>query len=259
MKSQIKTRTGSLSFLPQRKPRFRFPGPSDRVTINGMTGSGKSVFGMWLMSESADFDKKPWIILDYKGETLIQQAVSEGIFEDMRVDAKLPKNNGVHVVRHNARDGQTLVTDLLWRIYEAGNIGLFLDEATMVPELRGEANSGGPFQSIISQGRSKTIPLYVLAQRPVNVNKMVYSENNYYSAFRVRSRDDLKKITDHIPENSDGFQKVWARDVKLQPFYSRWYDAQQDISWILHPCPPPEKILDQFSFRIDRMRKTEKI
>jgi len=252
------------SFLPaprEKRPEtgaFVFPGPRDRVTINGMTGSGKSTFALWLFAESADFDKKPWIFIDFKSEDIIQQALREDLFEKLDVGGRIPKKPGVHVVSHNPRDGQQPVIDFLWKVYEAGRIGLFVDEATMIPEVRGEANSGGPFQSILSQGRSKEIPVYTLAQRPVNVNKMIYSENNYYSAFRLRSKDDLKRVTDHIPESSTNYERVWLKNGKEVPlkgeFWSRWYDAQKDTSFLLRPCPPREKILDILAGRLDNQK-----
>lgn len=238
---------------------FAFPGPRDRVTINGMTGSGKSTFALWLFAESADFDKKPWIFLDFKEEGLIAKALAAKLFGLLSIDAKIPKKPGVYVVRHNPRHGQAPVVDFLWKIYEAGKTGLFLDEATMVPELRGEANSGGPFQSLLSQGRSKEIPVWVLAQRPVNVNIMVFTENNFYSAFRLRGAEDLKKVVKNIPADSRGFARVWGESVKVPRYWSRWYDAEQDRSFLLRPCPSPEKILEILSDRIETAKEREKL
>jgi len=236
---------------------FQFPGPTDRLTCNGMTGSGKSTFALWLFAEGADFDKKPWVFLDYKGEELIAAALKNKLFEPLAIDQAVPRRPGIFVVRPNARAGQTPVVDFLWGIYEKGRTGVFLDEATMVPELRGEANSGGPFQSLLSQGRSKNIPVWVLAQRPVNVNNMVFTENNYYSAFEVASEDDLKKITKHIPRHSLGYDKVWDPDLILKDHWSRWYDRKQKKSFLLRPCPPADKIFDILAERVDKMKKRE--
>jgi hypothetical protein len=255
----------TYSFLPARQPskvtagRFVFPGPRDRTTVNGMTGSGKSTFALWLFAVSADFDKKPWIVLDFKGEDLIQTALSEGIFEPLKIDAKLPKKPGIYVVRHYARDGAAPVLEFLWSIYDQGRIGLFVDEATMVPEVRGEANSGGPFQSILSQGRSKQIPVYTLAQRPVNVNRMIYSESNYHSVFRLKNDDDWDTVLKNIPKHSKNYEQVWNPDLELDKYWSRWYDEERNISFKLRPCPPPENILDTLAKRIDSMGEHERI
>src|SRR5271156_923559 len=145
----------SFSFLPQQPSkleagRFTFPGPRDRVTINGMTGSGKTTFALWLFAESADFDRKPWIFLDYKREVLIQKMLAEDMAQELKVSARIPDKPGVFVVMPDPREPGS-VADFLWNVYEKGKCGVFLDEATMVPELRGEKNTGGPFQSILSQ------------------------------------------------------------------------------------------------------------
>jgi len=269
----VPSRASGHSFLPPPKPvlnpervegskgggAFRFPGPRDRVTINGMTGSGKSTFALWLFAESADFDKKPWIMIDFKKEELIGQALSEGMFRERDVGAEIPAKPGVYVVRHNAREGMARVVDFLWAVYERGRVGLFLDEASMLPELRGEANSGGPFQSILSQGRSKEIPAWVLAQRPVNINNMVFTENQFYSAFELAGEDDFKKITKHIPKHSADYDRVWDSERILPDHWSRWYDRGAKRSFILRPCPPSEKILDILAKRLDGAREHEAI
>jgi hypothetical protein len=249
------------NFLPPPRERsgestaFDFPGTRDRVTVNGMTGSGKSTFALWLVAESADFHRKPWIIIDYKREDIVVAALKEGLFKPLAVNAKLPRKPGMYVVQPDAKAGPGPVVELLWNVYDQGSIGLFLDEATMIPELRGEANSGGPFQSILSQGRSKVIPTYVLCQRPVHVNNMVFTENNFYCAFRLRGSKDLDKVTDYIPERSRDFKRVWSDDIVLPKYHSRWYDAQQDRSFILRPSPNADKILDVYAHRIDLAAK----
>ena len=260
------TKGRRLSFLPpprqggkREASGFVFPGPDDRLTINGMTGSGKSIFGVWLFSESADFNKKPWIFLDYKNETLITEALDRRLFAPLSISARIPDKPGIFVVRPNVREGQGPVSDFLWRVYERGKVGMFLDEATMVPELRGEANSGGPFQSLLSQGRSKEIPVWVLAQRPVHVNKMVYTENNFYCAFRLRSKEDLKKVVENIPDDSRGFTSTWSPNIRLPEYWSRWYDAKQDRSFLVRACPPPRDILNIISSRVESAKKRSSV
>lgn len=247
-------------FLPPPKARdpepsgFRFPGPRDRVTINGKSGSGKSTFAIWLFAESADFDKKPWVFIDYKKEDLIQAALKEDMFRRLKITAAIPKDPGAYVVEPDPHNPDEVVK-FLWRVYDRGRCGVFLDEATMIPELRGQANTGGPFQSLLSQGRSKEIPVWTLAQRPVNVNNMVLTENNFYVAFRLRSGKDLAKVKDEIPENSKNYDYVWGDEWNPPARYARWYDDERDLSLRLRPCPPPDEILGVLFERLDNSKK----
>jgi hypothetical protein len=244
---------------------WRFPGPQDRLTINGKTGTGKTTFAMWLFAECADFDKKPWVFVDYKGEIILKQAEAEGMVEELPLD-RMPKNAGVYVVRPDIiKHGVEPVVNFLKLVYQRENCGLFLDEATMIPELRGDGNSGGPYQALLSQGRSKNIPVWTLAQRPAFVNKMVYSESEFTCAFRLKSQEDFKKlVTEAVADDTDNFEAVWTvngkiKQARLPDHYSRWFDDKQGRSWILKPSPGPTEILNILFDRVDRMKKSRNI
>ena len=225
---------------------FQFPGPSDRVTINGMSGSGKTTFALYLFAESADFDEKPWIIIDFKAEDF-NPLISEKIAQVIKIDATLPDEPGIYLIQPDPQEPEK-TEDFLWRVYRKGHIGLFVDEAANIPEVRGERNSGGPFQSIITQGRSKIIPLYTIIQRPVNVNNSVFTENNFYCAFTLRGPEDLKKVRAHIPVHSKGYDVVWRDDLILKPHQCRWYDQRRNENFILNPVP--DKALDLLRARV---------
>jgi hypothetical protein len=262
-----------LKFLPPpEKPApvttlksgFAFPGPSDRLTINGMTGSGKTTFAFWLFAESADFNVKPWVFIDFKGEELLNSAIADKSVEELGLK-DLPKGPGAFVVRPNPRTDLPVLIAWLWQVYERGHVGLFLDEATMIPELRGELNSGGPYQSLLSQGRSKIIPVWTLAQRPAFVNKMIYSESNFSCAFKLKNGEDEKKlIREAISDKSENFDRVWganANNLHSPEFahWSRWYDANQGLSLNLRPCPPAKDILDLLFDRVDNLKQRRSI
>lgn len=249
----------------QTRSGFRFPGPSDRLTINGMTGSGKTTFAFWLFAESADFNKKPWIFMDFKGEVLLDAALEDKAAEEVSVKKRPPTAPGVFVCRPDPRNDLPDVIEFLWNIYRQGRTGLFLDEATMIPELRGVGNSGGPFQSLLSQGRSKIVPVWTLAQRPVNVNKMVYSESNFTCAFKLKNEEDEEKlIKEAVSKRSINFEKVWGDEAPdlHDPQYahhSRWYDEGQNKSYNLMPAPGPDEILSILYGRVDKLKAKRSI
>lgn len=237
-----------------RRPRFRFPGPRDRMTVNGMTGSGKSTFAFWVFSESADFDKKPWVIVDYKNEIIVSEMLANKDAKLIKLNGDLPDKPGIYVLKpEHFEVGE--MADWLWKVHRRGRTGLIFDEISMVPELRGEGNSGGPMKSILSQGRSKEIPVFSLAQRPVDVNKHVYTEANFTAAFRLRSKKDYEKVMDAVPDDVP----VWNNTRKLRRFECRWYDAEQDWGAFLGPSPPQEAILDTITKRMNTLREHETV
>lgn len=243
--------------IPTSSEAFVFPGPRDRVTINGKTGQGKSTFALWLFAMSADFDKKPWVFVDYKREEIIAEIVARGFAKVIRLQDPPPKAPGIYVVFPNpgTREDTDLMIKWLWAVYNKGKIGLFLDEVTMIPEEKGIGNSGGPFKSILSQGRSKQIPCYSLCQRPVDVNRHVYTECEFYSAFKLRSKADFEKILDFLPEDDP----VWNPALKLPLHWSRWYDDRRDLSLVLRPSPEAKHVLDILEQRLEDAEKSRTI
>ena len=235
---------------PGKNGAFKFPEKNDRVTVMGMTGSGKSTFAMWLFAESADFNLKPWVLVDFKGEDIITRIP----VEELRLGSRLPSKPGIFRLHPDPRAVGD-VEDWLWKAWERGNIGLMFDEAYMLPEFKGAANSGGAFKAILTQGRSKNIPVYVLAQRPVDLNRHVYSENTFLSLFRMKSSKDFEKVLDSVPDD----ETVWNADVKLAEHWSRWYDARRNVSFIMKPCPPPDDVLNLIMARLDEDKRKEKI
>lgn len=251
--------------MPARKDKgpepsgFVFPGPDDRVTIVGMTGSGKSTFAMWLFTECADFNKKPWIFIDYKRESLISQALEEDMIKRIKLSSDIPKSPGIYVVHPELDDGPDPVNEFLRKIYKRGKVGVIVDETTMIPNTRGDGNTGGPYQTLLSQGRSKEIPVWSLSQRPAFINKMAFTENNYFCAFRLKSEDDNDKVLREIPSTSKNYKAVWANENFPKGHQSRWYDANEDVNFPLRPCPPPDDILNKLFDRVDNLKKRASI
>ena len=73
---------------------FRLPNFHQRTAIIGRTGSGKTQFGAWLLSH-APFDKQPYVMIDYKGDDLlnsIDRVREIGLKE-------VPKHAGLYTIR----------------------------------------------------------------------------------------------------------------------------------------------------------------
>ncbi len=201
--------------------------------INGRTGSGKSVFGAWLLS-TAPLDRMPYIIVDYKRDKLLQ-----GIdrAEDLDLADKLPKRPGLYRVTPLHSEPEA-VEDWLWRVWAKGKTGLLIDEGYMIPD--GRKNSA--LQTLFTQGRALGIPVIILSQRPAWLNRFCFSECDYYCCFHLNDVRDQLTVKGFTPHNNE----VWDMTRRLPPHHSRWYDIGRDYSAVLGPAPDPEKILDRF-------------
>lgn len=208
--------------------KFQFPGHDSRVTITGATGSGKTRFGNWLFSYSA-FHKRPYVIIDYKGDDLIEQ------IERARTITlnEIPKHPGLYVLRPRPDEAEKMEA-WLWKVWERGNIGLFFDEGYMVP-------NKGALNSILTQGRSKRIPTMILTQRPTYCSRFVFSEAGYFAIFRLNDKRDYETIQGFTPRN-----EAFDFDIRLPAYTARWYDVGRDYSAIIDPVPGDDYILDRF-------------
>lgn len=217
---------------------FKLPTYKQRLAVMGKTGSGKTQFANWILSHSP-FDKQPYIIVDYKGDDLIAQIDRA---REIGLNESLPKQPGIYVVRPRPSDEEE-VEDWLWKVWDREKIGLYFDEAYMVPDK-------GALRSILTQGRSKRIPAIILTQRPAFISRFVFSEADLFAVFHLNDEIDHKKIRGFTPQNS-----FWDLKNRLPDYFSRWYDVGQDVSLRLSPVPPGEEILARFERRLEPKKR----
>lgn len=236
-----------------REPKtFVPPTDQDRVAIVGATGSGKSTFAFWLFGETANYDRMPWIIIDYKGEEIVQALLKNKDAFLVSLDKPVPTKPGIYVVRPTPRDPEQIL-NYLWLIYANGRCGVIFDELMMVPKQYDIHNN--PVQALLTQGRSKRIPLYLLAQRPARVNISTFSEATFIAEFRLYKKDDLIRVQEYIPENNP----IFADRKPLPRYYCKWWDSRREMALVLKPAPGASEILDIVAHRVDRMRQHEKL
>lgn len=211
---------------------MRQPRDDERHAIIGSTGSGKTVFGLWCLSQRS-YDRMPWVIVDFKRDSNIAQIPR---LEEIGVDSKVPKRKGLYVVRpwpDDVDDGA--VTAFLRRIWERENCGVFIDEGYEIP-----ARDPG-LRALLTQGRSKSIPMICLTQRPAFVSPWLLSESEFKSVFFLNHPADIDRI------NQWSFAKV--RPDHLPDHHSLWMQRDGRIVQPLKPCPPMAEILETFDSR----------
>lgn len=209
---------------------FTLPGGADRTVVMGATGTGKTTFGAWLLSRQR-FDLRPWVIVDYKGEILFDK-IGDPPLRYLKM-GRLPKKKGLYVLQPRP-DEEEAMEDWLWEVWRRENIGIFCDEVSLLPHK-------SAFQAILRQGRSKLIPVIACTQRPVDVERELFTESQYMSIFRLQDERDYKVVkgfTGRAPIEvpiTNGQGQVSKR-------WSYWYDVAQHKLFTLRPVPPPDNI-----------------
>lgn len=219
-------------------PSFKWPTTADRVAIVGKTGSGKTQFGGWLLSE-APFDRQPYVIVDYKREKLFR-----GIERSHQIDYKeIPTKPGVYRLEALPHEEEKL-EKWLWGVWRKGRIGLFFDEGYLVNPF------SDAWRAILVTGRSLEIPAFTLSQRPVSLPKWTVSEANYYAVFRLNWKKDRETVNQYIPED-----KQFPENLVLPEYHSFWYDVSADQAFHLSKAPEASKILQRFDERLRPKRR----
>jgi hypothetical protein len=216
------------------KDRIRLPGPSDRITIIGHTGSGKSQAAMWHLS-NANFDVMPWVIVDPKEDDKINSIQGAEYIEHGYV----PKYPGIYILPNTRYQIQEL-DDTFAAYLERRNVGVYIDEAS-------ECGFGPGFETFLTRGRSRRCPAIVLCQRPVNVSRYSFSEAQFFQCFPLTDERDYKTLR--------GFAKVPDMEkYPLPEFYSYYYDVRWKRCYRLTPVPKIDVILNRIENKMESLR-----
>lgn len=225
--------------MNDQTPAFRLMNNTQRHSIIGRTGSGKSHFGVWLLSHM-NWHKQPWVIIDFKGEELfdrIQHDNFKGMTE-LSLNQKVPRKPGLYIVRPMPHQHEEL-DKFLWNIHARERTGLFVDEAHMMPS---PAQRYGAFSALLTQGRSKRVPIIVITQKPSWVSKFVFSEADFYSVFHLNDWKDKQRVMEFVPADLSN---------NLPEHHSYWHDVARNTTYSLRPLPDRDTILSRFQSRLE--------
>lgn len=215
---------------------FTLPNSRQRIVVMGHTGCGKTQFANWLLSQ-ASIQSQPWVVIDYKGDELINQIPwrREIGYNDT------PKYPGVHVI-HPLPGDEAALDDFLMKIYHRGNTGIYVDEAFMMPPMP----KFRAYPALITQGRSKHIPMISLTQKPRYVPMPVFSEADFMSAFFLVDKRDRQRANDFMPVDLER---------ELPPYHSHYYRVKDRARFGLLPAPDADTILETFARRLAPRRR----
>ena len=221
---------------------MNLPGNDKRLSIIGSTGSGKTVAAVFHLSVR-DYDRMPWLVYNFKDDRHI-----DGIPYARHIGVEeIPIKPGVYVAHPTPSDEET-VEAVLHEIWKRQNTGVYVDEGYMLP------HRSPAFRRLLTQGRSRNIPIIVLSQRPVWMDKFVFTESEYFQVFRLNNMDDRKNVRQFIPRE-DGEGRPIDLEKRLPKYHSHYYDLGEDKYTKLAPVPPIDKIHKTFEMRLAHKKK----
>lgn len=188
------------------------------------------------MLAKAPFHRQPYIVVDFKHDKLLN---SMERVREIRY-GELPKHPGLYIL-HPLPGEDDELEQFMWDIWGHEDIGLFFDEATLVPDK-------AAFSALLRQGRSKHIPVISLSQRPVDLPRSVFSESEHISVFPLQDRRDRKTVGEFTPDG--------MLEKRLPKWHSYWYDIQQHEEadpapyFLVEPVPSADDIRDLIDSRL---------
>lgn len=215
---------------------FRWPRTDEHTAILGCTGSGKTTLAAHVLS-NAPFDRMPFICIDYKNDDLLAKI---GRLKEIGLDETIPEKPGLYVIRPLPSEADE-VEKWLWKIWERGHTGLYIDEAYLLPNKEAIKN-------ILAQGRSLRIPVIAASQRPVDVPRSIFTEASHIAVFRLNDRRDKKTVAEFTPDG--------MLEKRLPDFHCFWYSVKDHSAGdlqpyhVLSPVPIADKIVETINDRL---------
>lgn len=169
-----------------------------RLTLVGMTGSGKTYFARPFVSGVSRL-----VVLDPKGEIALERDKWGLVdWEDRNGYRRLARGGNARVL------APAPVTDkdwegVLWKVYELGNVVCYIDELYGVGPSQGSAG----LRALYTRGRTRGIGVIGCTQRPRWVPLYVFSEANAILLFRLQLFEDRRHMAQIIGPEAEPERK----------------------------------------------------
>jgi hypothetical protein len=222
-----------------KKKMPRLPNSSNRTAIMGPTGTGKTIAALWHLSLS-NFDKMPWVIFDYKCDEHIEKLDAREVEVGFVPDKK---DKGLFVVHPIPQVDDEAVDKMMWDLWARENVGIYIDEGLMVAKI-------DAINAILTQGRSKKIPVIILTQRPVWLPRFTFSEASFFQVFTYTDKRDEETIRRLIPSIDS--------TSNLDDYCSYYYDVGRRALYTFGPVPTEDKLVERINSRLEALRRKSK-
>lgn len=171
--------------------RIVAPSYTDRVTIVGKTGSGKTTLARRLL------EPRPYVVvcdtkgtLQWPGYTRFDR-LDDCIYAKTDVAPRI-----IYAPRHEELIDPSVTNRFFQWLYLRGNTTVYIDEVYGVCT-RGEIPTF--YHAILTRGRELNISTFSSTQRPKQIPAVVLSESEHYYVFQLMLPQDRQRIREMIP------------------------------------------------------------
>src|SRR5690349_20121862 len=106
---------------------INLPVDDQHIAIVGANGSGKTQAALYHLS-LRNWGRMPWVVYNWKRDRGIDSIPGK---TDLELN-QMPEAPGVHVVHPIPKVDDARIEDQMWRIWERGETGVYVDEGYMV-------------------------------------------------------------------------------------------------------------------------------
>lgn len=214
------------------------PNDTQRHLVVGCTGSGKTTLGIYMLA-LRDYLHMPWIICNFKDDELIN-AIPATELDGLTLPKKL--RPGLYIARPTVDEFEGM-ENLMLNMWHRRDNGLFIDEELAISTPKHPA-----FRRILTQGRSRHVPVIGLTQRPVDIDRYSFSESEFFSVMKLYDERETDRIKEIIGDELGN-----KLDLTILPKYHSYYiDRINNTVTIARPVPEFDQIIDTFTRRIKR-------
>jgi hypothetical protein len=228
---------------------IRTPNDTHLTIVLGRKGTGKSQASIDMLAQQ-NFQDMPWVIIDYKGEEILVELQKKlrNKIHVIKVTDKPPRTPGLYYMHPKPMLDDVAMEAWLMQVYKNEHTGLYVDEGYALPDY----GRSVAFTLILTQGRSKRIPVIVLYQRPVWMSRFAVAQADFVRVFKQGDIRDRKTITQFCtPAQLPNGASLGPMQIDALPdYYSLWHDVGKGSTSVLIPAPSKERILQDFKSRL---------